>query len=116
MKPQLLAWLAWWATLARQGRPETTWREADARLFLDIYRTVVGIDAIDYEKTAELLGNGMEKEFFQTKNAKLERVLKDTLGPAAAPYLLTTTGKRPHTRRGLTLPPERIRIVGTGSK
>lgn len=113
MKPQLLAWLAWWATLARQGRPETTWREADAKLFLDIYRTVVGIDAIDYEKTAELLGNGMEKEFFQTKNAKMERTLKDALGPAATPYLLATTGKRPHTRRGLTLSPESIHIVGS---
>ena len=116
IKPQLLAWLAWWAMLAREERPETTWRDADTGLFLAVYRAVVGIDAVDYEKTADLLGNGMEKEFFQTKNAKLERILKDTLGPAAAPYLLATTGKRPHTRRGLTLLPERIRIVGTGSK
>lgn len=112
MKPQLLAWLAWWATLAQRKQPETSWREADARLFLDIYRTVVGIDAIDYEKTAELLGNGMEKEFFQTKNAKMERTLRDTLGPAATPYLLATTGKRPHTRRGLTLSPDSIHITG----
>jgi len=112
MKPQLLAWLAWWATLARQGRSETAWREADAGLFLDIYRSVVGVDAIDYEKAAELLSHGMEKEFFQTKNAKMERVLKDALGPAATSYLLVTTGKRPHTRRGLSLPPDSISIVG----
>jgi len=92
IKPQLLAWLAWWAMLAREERPETTWRDADTGLFLAVYRAVVGIDAVDYEKTADLLGNGMGKEFFQTKNAKLERILKDTLGPAAAPYLLATTG------------------------
>lgn len=112
MKPQLLAWLAWWAILVQEGRPETAWRDADANLFLAIYRAVVGIDAVDYEKIATLLGNGMEKEFFQTKNAKLERVLKDALGLAAAPYLLVATGKRPHTRRGLTLPPESIHISG----
>jgi len=112
MKPQLLAWLAWWAMLAKQERPETTWREADAGLFLDIYRSVVGIDATDYEKTTELLSNGMEKEFFQTKNAKMERLLKDTLGLAATPYLLMTTGKRPYTRRGLSLTPDSINIIG----
>lgn len=116
MKPQLLAWMAWWATLAREGRPETAWRDADAGLFLDIYRAVIGIDITDYENTAKLLGNGMEKEFFQTKNSKMERELKDALGPAATPYLLATTGKRPHTRRGLTLPQESIHIVGTGSE
>ncbi len=112
IKPQLLAWLAWWAKLAQEKRPETGWREADTKLFLAIYRTVVGIDAVDYEKTADLLRNGMEKEFFQTKNAKLERILKDTLGPAAAPYLLVTVGKRPHTRRGLALLPKSIDISG----
>ncbi|MDE2389236.1 MAG: TIGR02584 family CRISPR-associated protein, partial [Betaproteobacteria bacterium] len=114
MKPQLLAWLAWWATLARQGRPEAAWRDADAGMFLDIYRSVVGVDAVKYEKEAELLGGGMDEKFFQTMNAKLGRVLKNALGPAAAPYLLITTGKRPHTRRGLTLLPDSIRIIDGG--
>lgn len=112
LKPQLLAWLTWWATLVQKGRPYASWRDADADWFLTIYRTVVGIDAVDYEKTAALLSHGMEKEFFQTKNAKLGRTLKDALGLSAPPYLLTTTGKRPHTRRGLTLAAENIHISG----
>lgn len=112
LKPQLLAWLTWWAMLAKRKQPETTWREADVKLFLDIYRFVIGIDAFNYEKTAELLSNGMEKEFFQTKNSKMERTLRNTLGLAATPYLLVTVGKRPHTRRGLSLSPDNITIIG----
>ncbi len=118
MKPQLVAWLAWWAWLRLQGRGNgpgfAGWRgiDAETKVFLALYRTVVGAHAADYEITAALLAGGMEKEFFQQKNSKLERVLRDALGPAAAPYLLAQQGKRPHTRRGLTLPAEAIRIAG----
>ncbi len=113
LKPQLIAWFAWWGILAKEGRPDCHWRNADVALFLNLYKAVVGRDAGDYENTVELLKGGMEKEFFQTKNAKLERVLKDTLGAAAAmPYLLVTTGQRPYTQRGLTLPAECIEVTG----
>ncbi|MBC6962359.1 MAG: TIGR02584 family CRISPR-associated protein, partial [Nitrosomonas sp.] len=115
MQPQLLAWLTWWAMLAKQKRPETTCNDADFQLFLDIYRAIVSIDAVDYEKAARLL-NGRNKiikqEFFQIKNSKMSHVLKKALGPAATPYLLITTGKRRNTRRGLSLPPDCIHISG----
>jgi CRISPR-associated protein (TIGR02584 family) len=112
LKPQLVAWLAWWALQAARGKPFASWLGADAALFLELYREVVGVDAIDYEDTAKILADGMEKEFFQTKNSKLERDLKKALGPAAAAYLLATSGKRPHTCRGLSLPPAAISIGG----
>ncbi len=112
MKPQLLAWYAWWAVLAKRGMPHASWREADAVLFLELYRAVIGFDAVDYEQTVQLLRHGMEKEFFQTKNAKMERVLKNALGTAATPYMLGTIGRRPYTQRGLGLPSDSIRIVG----
>ena len=115
MQPQLLAWLTWWAMLAKQKRPETTCNDADFQLFLDIYRAIVSIDAVDYEKVARLL-NGrnkiMKQEFFQIKNSKMSHILKKALGPAATPYLLITTGKRRNTRRGLSLPPDCIHISG----
>ena len=54
----------------------------------------------------------MEKEFFQENNSKLERSLKDALGPIAVPYLLRQLGERPHTRRGLDLDPASIHLAG----
>lgn len=119
IQPQLFAWLTWWAIQAKQRKPYTSWFEADFELFLDIYKIIVGVDASDYEKTAELLINSnkieeqeFRKEFFQTKNAKMEHALKNKLGTTAASYLLTTIGKRPHTQRGLSLPPDCIHING----
>ena len=123
MAPQLVAWLAWWAWLRKSGGGDgegfVGWRgasRAHTNVFLAIYRTVVGLHASDFESTAALLADGMEKEFFQQKNSKLERALRDTLGAAAAPYLLAQQGSRPHTRRGLTLAPDAIRIAGLPAK
>ncbi|WP_374336280.1 CRISPR-associated ring nuclease Csm6 [Methyloversatilis sp.] len=110
LPPARLAWLAWWATLARAGRPMLHWRDADAKSYLEIYARVVGRDADALEQTAKRLHEGMEKDFFEQNNAKLERALHDQLGPAAKPYLLDRSGKRPHTRRGLSLPATAITI------
>lgn len=118
MKPQVVAWLAWWAWLRQRQQGESAglvgWRgvSTETKVFLALYRTVVGADAAHYERTAARLAGGMEKEFFQENNSKLERALRDALGPAAAPYLLAKQGKRLHTRRGLTLPVDAIRIAG----
>ena len=117
MKPQLVAWFAWWAWLAQKqsGAHFVHWLEVEKSsvdAFLAIYRTVVGRNAPECLAAAKRLDAGMEKEFFQEKNSKLERCLKDALGPAAAPYLLLQKGSRPHTRRGLELNPEAIRLNG----
>lgn len=103
LPPALLAWLAWWAQQQLHGRGPQNWRSADAQEFLMLYRQVVGVDAQAYENAAQRLQEGMEKEFFEQNNAKLERALRQKLGLAATPYLLATSGKRPHTRRGLNL-------------
>lgn len=110
LPPALLAWLAWWAQSASRGEALQGWRDADAPSYLDLYQRVVGIDAVAYEKTAKRLKDGMEKDFFEQNNSKLEKALKEQLGPGAAPYLLVTEGKRPHTRRGLSLPAHAITL------
>jgi CRISPR-associated protein (TIGR02584 family) len=110
LAPALLAWLAWWAQAALAGQPMQGWRDADAGGYLRLYRHVVGIDAEAYEGAQRRLADGMEKAFFEENNAKLKRELERALGPAATPYLLTQTGKRPHTRRGLTLRPAAIEL------
>ena len=118
LKPQLLAWFAWWAWLRKTGRGDgagfVSWRtaSADTPTFLKFYSMVVGVDAAAYEKTRSLLLNGMDEKFFQEKNAKLERALKTALGSESSPYLQTQLGKRPHTRRGLLLPTEAIFLPG----
>lgn len=109
LPPALLAWLAWWAQQHLAGRGAQSWRTANAQDYLHLYRRTVGQDAEAYEKTALRLREGMEKEFFEQNNAKLARALKEQLGEmSATPYLLTTSGKRPHTTRSLGLPPEAI--------
>lgn len=104
LPPALLAWLAWWAHQTLHQRGPQSWRSANAQEFLALYRSVVGMDAEAYEKAALRLQEGMEKEFFEQNNSKLERALKAALGLAATPYLLATSGKRPHTQRSLSLP------------
>lgn len=110
LPPAQLAWLAWWAQQTLHARGPQNWRSANAQEFLALYRRVVGIDAMAYEKAQTRLADGMEKEFFEQNNAKLERALKAQLGLTAAPYLLTTSGKRPHTARSLGLDAQAITL------
>jgi hypothetical protein len=53
----------------------------------------------------------LPKEWFEQCSAKLNKLIKDALGLGAAPYLLRASGRRPVSRTGLALPPERIRLV-----
>ncbi len=111
LKPSELAWLAFWAQTALDGRPMRGWRDIDPAEYLRPYARIVGIDAVAFEQAQRRLKNGMEKEFFEEKNSKLEAALGTALGPAAAPYLLGHTGKKPNMRRGLTLPADAIRLA-----
>lgn len=110
LAPALVAWLAFWAEAARAGQPLRSWRDIAADEYLRLYARVVGVDSEAFEAAQRRLKNGMEKEFFEQNNAKLDAALKAALGPAALPYLLARAGKRPHTRRGLALPPEAIQL------
>jgi len=110
LKPALLAWYAFWAQSALEGRAMRSWRDIRPEEFLRLYARVVGIDAEAFEAAQRRLGQDMEKEFFEQNNAKLDRELRHALGPAALPYRLQRSGKRPHTRRGLALPTDAIQL------
>ena len=105
LPPQLFAWYVWLARRNRDGLPPVRHTDADPGEFLAAYAQVVGIDAVDYEKAAEMLKkeNGFSKEFFEQKRAKINRILKNSLGLAATPYLIASLGQRPLTRYGLLL-------------
>lgn len=111
LPPALLAWLVWWAQQSREQRGPKNWRNANAEEFLHLYRQIVGIDAAAYEKAAIRLQDGMEKEFFEQSNSKLEKTLKKQLGLAATPYLLVKSGTRPNTSRSLALSPNAIELT-----
>lgn len=110
LKPSTLAWLVFWAQSALNGRPMRHWRDIMPEEYLRPYARVVGPDAEAFEKAQKRLKDGMEKEFFEQNNSKLEAALKAALGPAAAPYLLARAGRKPHTLRGLVLPIDAIRL------
>lgn len=103
LTPALLAWFAWWARQTLLHKGPQSWRSAEATEFLDLYRQVVGIDASSYENACKRLKDGMEKEFFEQNNSKLEKHLTAQLGLAADPYLLETHGQRGNVCRSLTL-------------
>jgi CRISPR-associated protein (TIGR02584 family) len=110
LPPQLLAWYAWLAWRAQHRQAPVRHTDADPSAFLSLYAQLVGIDAVDYENTAEMLKkeNGFSKEFFEQKCAKLNRILKNNLGLVATPYLIASIGQRPLTRHGLRLQPDEI--------
>ena len=110
LPPALLAWLAWWAQNVLQQRGPQGWRDADAAPFLQLYQRVVSVDAMAFENAQKRLSDGMEKTFFEENNAKLERALKQQLGLTAGPYLLVSSGQRPHTRRSLGLDAQAITL------
>lgn len=113
LQPQLFAFYAWLAQRQHNGLPPVRHTDANPAEFLTLYAASVGIDAVDYEKTANTLAkDGFSKEFFEEKRSKINKQLKTALGLAATPYLIAPHGQRPLTRYGLTLQPEQIQLDG----
>jgi hypothetical protein len=114
MPPQLFAFYAWLV----QRRADGTLHGGHVRYtddvvadFLRCYRQVVGSMAYDYEAAVELFKDGMPKEFFEEKKARINAALKKQLGAGATPYQIVTSGKRPRQRFGLGLGAEAIEII-----
>lgn len=129
LRPISLAWLAWWAHLAKRGTPQQSWRDLAAtrelrETFLAIYARVLRGSAAreTLDKTrARLMSDGKDthhadcRAFFQENNAKLKRAIARQLPIAAHHYLPQGSGKRPHTVHGLALTPSQIEIIGMGN-
>jgi CRISPR-associated protein (TIGR02584 family) len=98
MQPILLAYYAWLAWRKQEGLAPIRYTDADPAEFLSLYAHIIGRDASDYERTADELQNGMEKEFFEQKKSLANAALKRALGHEAQPYLIQPVGRRPMTR------------------
>lgn len=115
LPPQLFAFYAWMALRRRRddehGGHVNWWDAGIAREFLDVYRSVVGEMAYDYEESVKVLRDGMPKEFFAEKKTRINKWLREELGAMATPYLIGSSGKRPKTRFGLSLQVQSIVLV-----
>ena len=88
-----------------KGAPDRAWE----RRYLDEYRRIVGVLS-DTDATQVALRHGMDGEYFSQRKSKLERRLKNALGPAAEHYSIHDGGTRPRVY-GLTLAPDAVRFA-----
>ncbi|MGR2690438.1 CRISPR-associated ring nuclease Csm6 [Pelomicrobium sp. P1] len=115
LPPADLAFLAWFARRAAEGReplacpkdgvPEKEYAEA----YLREYRTILGPMGGD-EATVKRYAKGMSKDDFLERNSKLKKLLTRALDVSARPYLIHGEGKRPKRYR-LKLPPKSIHFT-----
>ncbi|TVR98280.1 MAG: TIGR02584 family CRISPR-associated protein [Rhodospirillales bacterium] len=113
LTPVLFAWLVWFVRRRQEHAEDggaVHWRDADAQGFLRLYQEIADTDGAGISRVRAALRDGMSQEYFEEKNSRYNKLVRHALGPAAEAYLIRPTGRRPHTRFGLNLPPEAIRI------
>ena len=113
--PLPAAALAFYSLFARHCQcadSALSWRDADlAKRYLAEYAALVGEASGDYERAEAALANGMTDDDFDQRKARTNRLLRQALGTQlAAPYLIQTQGRRPHSQSRLALEPEAIRF------
>lgn len=116
LPPLLWAWYAMLAEALRRGEGEhgmLRYTEVAGSRLLAFYALAAGHMSAGWLQLEEQVRSeqgGVAETYFREKNAKLNRALRDALGPQAAPYLVQTTGRRPLTRHGLALPPACLEV------
>lgn len=113
LPPLLWAWYALLADARRRGVGEAGMVRPDdleSRRLLGFYGMVVGPMSPACLRLESQLrrDGGIEEQFFREKNAKLNRLLQERLGMAAGPYLVRSSGRRPHTRSGVAVDAGRV--------
>lgn len=118
LTPSLFGVLLWLAERARCGEEALLWAhengvpEAMARACLAaIARAAGSSEHAAVHAARRALANGMDKEFLAEKVSRLNRLMRETLGPEAAPYQIRREGRRPNTAYRLALPAGAIRII-----
>ncbi|MGS0754031.1 CRISPR-associated ring nuclease Csm6 [Roseateles sp. GG27B] len=115
LPPASLALLALFARRTINGEaalaaPTKTIPDAElAAAFLAELRLISGLLG-DTDRTQARLADGMGDDFFAQTLSRLQRCLKEALGPAALPYLIDNGGTRQRRYR-LALAPQAIRFA-----
>ncbi len=118
LPPAEWAFYAWLARRAHDTAPHLTCppegvpSQAYARAFMATYRDIVG-PLGDLERVAAGLQAGMDKNYFERRKSRVNRLLREQLPLAATAYLIQGFGSRPRTAYGLGLAPRQILIKST---
>ncbi len=108
LPPAELAFYLWLARRAWQGLPPVTCppdgapEAGYASDYLRDYRAIVGTLGDD-DRVAQGLGAGMDKNYFERRKSRVNRLLRESLGQAAPAYQIQGFGHRPRTGYGLGL-------------
>ena len=115
LPPAELAFYLWLARRALAGQsavacPSEGAQDRDhARDFIDAYRAVIGVMGGE-DRVTRGLADGMDKNYFERRKSRVNRRLRETLGPSAGVYQIQGFGQRPRTRYGLGLNNRQILI------
>lgn len=114
--PAELAFYAWLARRAQQGLepipcPSPSLPDYPNRAYAEDYRreyhTILG-ELGDADRVVDGLSYGMDKNYFERRKSRVNRMLRDSLGAGAAAYEIKGFGQRPRTTYGLSLSAHQI--------
>jgi len=118
LPPSLLGVLLWLAERARSGAGALLWRKDGGapRALAEACVAAIARAAGPAREAAivtarRALADGMDKQFLAEKVSRLNRLMREALGPEAGPYEIRREGRRPNTAYRLALPAEAIRII-----
>lgn len=115
LPPVDLAFYAWMALRRKHGQEPLLVPSdgAPERDYAEEFQKILGAipnPRCDVARIERTLREGMTKDYFLQRKARVNRALERYLGAAADPYKIQPSGRRPETRFGLQLPPERIEV------
>jgi CRISPR-associated protein (TIGR02584 family) len=112
LSPALFAFYLWLARrqVTASGNGAIHWQEADHHDFLSVYAEVVGAMSAPLENARQVLKNGFDRQYFEEKSSKINRIIKQQLPLEASFYQIATFGTRPYKRYGLKLAPDQISL------
>lgn len=114
LSPSLLGALLWFARDRLRSDHGIDWRLADPAPLIAALAEVAG--PAQAASIRDSFVNGLEHAWLTEKKTRTNKIVRDALGSAAAPYLIEALGSRPRTRYRLATPPEAIIVVGEVSQ
>lgn len=115
LSSQNFAWYYWMAKERSEHFHETgkgyiRYDQQDARdRFRRAYLNIESENSHGFDSAELSMSNDDRwQSFFREKSARIKRILRQELGVRAEPYCIDTQGKRPRTRNGLNIRPDRI--------
>ncbi|SFM53764.1 CRISPR-associated ring nuclease Csm6 [Nitrosomonas communis] len=112
LPPALFAFYLWLARrqVMTSGEGAIHSQEANHHDFLRVYADVVGSMSASLENTAQVLKNGFDRQFFEEKLSKINRIIEKSLPLEASFYQIATFGMKPYKKYGLRLTPDQISL------